>query len=279
MRPIKTQRHPARFLRAAGYAVACCVSLLLAHSTLAQTESEVAIRGVVIPTGFTAGRYSAMIQIAVNGSPLPDAAWDLEALFTSAGRSQEEFSARVVAGKPGTPVVLEAQVQFKPGSYELSLTAHETTAGQSGATKLEGNWPDPTKASGTVSPVVVLQPAEGTFKRGEANPRGQGALARAEEDPVLTQLPTALVSVVCRGSKLPDIVTVERKLGSAAPVDFGTIHLLPGGDQCAQVRDMIPPGTLREGHFRYDVRLVTKNGEIAAGFREFDAVSGAQPGH
>ncbi len=157
----------------------------------------------------------------------------------------------------------------------MTLAARETTAGQSGTGKLEGRWPDPNKESGTVSPVVLLQPAAGAFVRGE-NARRQGALARAEKDPIRTQLPTALVSVVCRGSDLPDLVRVERKLGSAAPVKFQTIHLLPGGDQCAQVQDMIPPGTLRVGHFRYEVHLVTKNGEIASGFREFDAVAGTQ---
>ena len=270
------------------------ILVLLAHSVLAQDRSstmtgpasepepprqaadtDVAVRGVVIPTGFQGGRYSAMIQIAVDGSPLPDAAWDLEGSFVSQGQTPADFSGRVVAGEPGTPVVLEVQVAFRPGPYSLTLVARETTAGQSGTRTFEGRWPDPGKESGTVSPVVILQPAAGAFVRGERE-RGQGALARAEQDPIRTQLPTALVSVVCRGANLPDLVWVERKLGSAAPVDFQTIHLLPGGDQCAQVRDIISPGTLREGHFRYEVHVLTKNGEIASGFREFDAVAGTQ---
>ena len=269
------------------------ICLLLVHSVLAQDRSstmsgpaatqpetareivgtDVAVRGVVIPTGFQGGRYSAMIQIAVDGSPLPDAAWDLEGSFVSRDRAQEEFSGRVVAGEPGTPVVLEVQVEFKPGPYALTLAARETTAGQSGTQELEGRWPDPNKEPGTVSPVVLLQPAAGAFVRGE-NARRQGALACRDEDPIRIQLPIALVSVVCRGAELPDLVRVERKLGSAAPVDFQTIHLLPGGEQCAQVRDMIPPGTLRQGHFRYEVHLVTKNGEVASGIREFDTVAG-----
>ncbi len=225
---------------------------------------------MVIPIGFQGAKYSAMIQIAVNGSPLPDATWEFDSSFISVNRKLQEFSGRVVAEEPDTPVVFEVQVEFEPGPYTLMLWARETTAGQSGTRMFEGRWPDPDKESGTVSPVVILQPAAGAFVRGE-RASGQGALARAEEDPIRTQLPTALVSVVCRGANLPDLVRVERKLGSAAPVDFQTIHLLPGKDQCAQVRDMIPPDTLREGHFRYEVRLVTKNGEVASGFREFDA--------
>ena len=82
--------------------------------------------------------------------------------------------------------------------------------------------------------------------------------------------------MVCSGARLPDLVTVERTLGTATPVDFQAIHLLPGGDACAQVRDLIQPGTLREGRFRYEVRLVTKNGEIASGFIEFDTISGGE---
>lgn len=259
------------------------ICFLLVHSALAQdpsspeparevAEADVAVRGVVIPTGFQRGKYSAMIQIAVDGSPLPDATWDFEGSFVSQGRTQEDFSGHIVAVQPGTPVVLEVQVEFKPGPYALTLTARETTAGQSGTGKLEDTWPDPHTQSGTISPVVLLQPAAGAFVRGE-NVRGQGALARATEDPIRTQLPTALVSVVCRGADLPDLVRVERRLGSAAPVSFDTIHLIPGKEQCAQIRDMIPPGTLRAGHFRYEVHLVTKNGEIASGFREFDAVA------
>ena len=96
MGPFVCQSRLARF----GQGLIC---LLLVHAALAQdrssttagpastrtqpagavAESDLAVRGVVIPTGFQGGRYSAMIQIAVHGSPLPDAAWDLEGSFVS----------------------------------------------------------------------------------------------------------------------------------------------------------------------------------------------------
>ena len=264
------------------------VCFLSGHSTTAQEspaatespESITALRGVVIPTGFRGGKYSAMIQVAVDGSPLPNAAWGFDASFTSGDRAPKKFSGRIVAEQPGAPVVFEAQVEFEPGSYVLTLAAQETTAGQSETRRLEGRWPDPGAESGTISPIVVLQPAQGVFKRGE-NTRKQGALAQLYDVPVRIQLPTALVSVVCRGEKISESVRVERKLEGASVVDFEPIDLLPGQDQCAQVRDMIPPGTMGAGHFRYGVRLLTDSGEIAATVREFTsagAAAGSRPG-
>ncbi len=242
------------------------------------SESNVALRGVLIPTGFQGSQYSGMLQIAVDGSPLPNATWDLDASLAAGGRALEDFSGRVVAGEPDTPVVFEAPVEFAPGAYALTLRARETTAGQSGTRTLEGRWPDPNKEPATVSPVVVLQPARGAFMRGE-NTRGQGALALGDDDSVRIQLPIAVVSVVCRGPKLPHLLRVERRLEGASSVDFETIDLLPGEDRCAQVRDIIPPGTLGEGRFTYQVQLVTESGvRMASGRREFSAVAGGVQG-
>ena len=228
------------------------------------------------PTGFQGTKYSAMIQVAVPGSPLPNATWDLDASFVTAGRAAENFSGRIVAGEPGTPVVFEVQVEFEPGAYGLTLAARETTAGQSGSKKVEGRWPDPNTERATVSPLVLLQPAQGAFVRGE-NARGQGALALGDDDPVQAQLPTAVISVVCRGSGVAEPVSVQRNLEGASSIKFKTITLSPDQDQCAQVRDMIPPGTLGQGHFKYELKLVTSTGTLADGERKFTAIPG-RPG-
>ena len=261
-----------------GFAVGLLCLLPLAALAQGQpvaTASDVAVRGVVIPTGYLGNKYSAMIQIAVEGSPLPDATWDLAASLTANG-TEQTFSGRVVAGKPGAPVVLEAEVQFTPGPYTLTLEARETTAGQAGTRKREGRWPDPRQSPATISPIILLQPQAGAFVRGESA-RRQGALARGAGDPARTQLPTALISVVCRGSGLPDLVRVERRLDDET-ADFKPIHLLPGGEQCAQVRDLIGPGVLRVGRVKYEVLLITTDGTIASEVLEFDAVSGDSPG-
>ena len=180
-----------------------------------------------------------------------------------------------MAEEPDAPVVFEVQVEFEPGLYALTLEARETTAGQSGTGKVADHWPDPNTERATISPFVLLQPAQGTFMRGE-NARGQGALALGDDDPVRIQLPTAVVSVVCRGRGVRDLVRIERKLEGASSVDFETIELLPGQDRCAQVRDLIPSGVLGAGGFKYRMHLMTDAGELASGVREFSAVGGVQ---
>jgi hypothetical protein len=239
-------------------------------------ESDLAIRGVMVPTGFQGGEYSAMIQVAVDGSPLPDATWDLGASLISHNRRQEDYSGRVVAREPGTPVVFEVPVELNPGPYTLTLAARETTAGQSGTLRFDGHWPDPQGLPATVSPVALLQPARGVFLRGEQM-RTQGAIAIADDDPIRTHLPVAIVSVVCRGDALPDPLRVEREIEGVASADFQTIQLPPGQDRCAQVRDLIEPGTLREGHFKYEIHLIAGNSEIASGVREFFTAGATQP--
>ena len=290
MQHLACQRNPAEGVRIVRRPSLCLalglLCFLVAHSAAAQTRSlppagtsGVALHGVMIPTGFEGQNYSAMIQIAVDGSPLPGATWDLGASLVSEGREPESFSGRVVAEEPGAKVVLEFQVEFKPGPYTLTLTARETTAGQSGTRKLEGHWPDPGEQRATVSPVVFLQPAKGAFVRGK-NARGQGALALEDADAIRAQLPTAVVSVVCRGAVTLDPVRVERRLAGVASADFKTFELLPGQRRCAQVRDMIAPGILQEG-LKYEVRLATETGEIASGGREFVTIvgtPGSQPG-
>jgi hypothetical protein len=241
----------------------------------ADPESGLALRGAVIPTGFQGRKYSAMIQIALDGSPLPNATWDLGASFIPEDRQPEHFTGRVQVEEPGVPVVFEVQVEFEPGPYALTLAAHETTAGQRGTRKLEGLWPDPDEKLATVSPVVLLQPAQGAFVRG-GNARGQGALALGDDDPVKTALPTAVVSVVCRGAALADPIRVRRSLRGKSSRDFETLRLPPGEDRCAQVRDIIPAGTLIEGYFRYEMQLLNESGEIASVVREFAA--GRAPG-
>ena len=270
-----------RFVCDGRVATRVVLSLLLAlagSAAVAQDSpdsgSGVALRGVMIPTGFQGNKYSAMIQVAVAGSPLPDATWDLRASFSSGGGAPEEFSSRVVAREPGTPVVFEVQVEFAPGQFVLDLEARETTAGQSETGRLDDRWPDPATAPATISPVVLLQPAQGAFVRGDRT-RGQGALAVVDDDPVRINLPTAIVTVVCRGAATQGAVRVERQLEGSSSVEFETIELSQGQEACAQVRDIIHPGTLGLGFFRYKVRLVSDSGEIASSVRKFVADDGS----
>jgi hypothetical protein len=266
----------------------CLVALLLCvaagPSVTAQQSasagSDVALRGVMIPTGFQNAKYSAMIQVAVDGSPLPNATWDLDVSFLAGRGTPEQYSGRVVGGEPGTPVVFEVQVEFDPGHYELTLSARETTAGQSATRELDDRWADPDRAKATISPIVLLQPAQGAFLRGEST-RGQGALAIGDEGSMRIDLPAAVVMLVCRGATTRETVRVVRKLKGASTFEFETIDLEPGHDPCAQVRDIIRPGTLGPGFFSYEVSLVTGSGQIASAERKFaagKATHGNRPG-
>jgi hypothetical protein len=233
-------------------------------------ESRSLVRGVVIPTGFREGKYAALVQIAVDGSPLSGATWDLKASLSSPGGARKAVSGRIVAGEPGTPAVLETQMAFEPGPFELELEAREMTAGQSGTGQLEGSWPDPDERPATVSPVAIVQPVQAAFLR-DGNPRGQGALGRAAGEPVRTDLPTALVSVVCRDREGEGTLRVERRLKGAAPVEFDPVQLGAGEDRCVQIRDLIRASTMSEGFFQYEVRVLLGSTVLASTARDFSA--------
>jgi hypothetical protein len=218
-----------------------------------------------------------MIQVVMDGSPLPDATWDLAVAFGLDGSAPTRHchSGRVKAGAPGTPVVLEVPIEFAPGHHVLSLEARETSAGQTEARTIDGTWPDPRDAAATISPIVLLQPGQGTFVRGDSV-RAQGALAIGEQGRVAIQLPTAVVSVVCRGAQVHGELRVERDLEGVAAVQFDPVTL-SSTDTCAQLRDVVRPGTLGAGTFRYEMRVVTGTTELARKTRTFDAVGADRP--
>jgi hypothetical protein len=234
----------------------------------------VPVRAIVIPTGFQKGEYSALVQIAVDGSPLAGATWNLEASFVLRGNNRKGFSGRVEAGEPGTPAVLEAEMTFEPGPYELALSAEETTAGQTGSGRFHGSWPDPDKRLATVSEVAVLQPIQAAFVR-DGISRAMGALGRREEDSIQTELAVALVCLVCRGTAQKSELRIERRLRGKTSLDFNPIRLGPEEGRCAQVRDLIPPGTMTAGWIRYEVRVLTGDTELVTVAREFSTIEPA----
>lgn len=265
MKPLVNQR------QLIGTLVLFCI--LSGYSAFAQDEPGVAMRGVVIPTGFQAGKYSAMIQVAVDRSSVPGTTWQLDAAFSSRHGKPQEFSSRVAAGEPDTPVAFEAMLEFEPG--DTSLTLEVSDADRRGQQTVLVHWPDPNSERGTVSPIALLQPSAGAFMR-SGSLQARGALASGADNSIQSQLPTAVISVVCRGPGVEDTVRIDRRLAGAASVNFQTIELLPEHEQCAQVRDMIPPGSLGTGTFRYEVHLTTDTGRLAAGTREFSAVEGGR---
>ena len=84
-----------------------------------------------------------MVQLAAPGSPFPDSTWEMGASLVSRGEVRADTSSQLSVGPPGVPVVMETEMSFRPGPFELVMVAHDTKTDQVSSTKLEGEWPDP----------------------------------------------------------------------------------------------------------------------------------------
>ena len=247
--------------------------LLAAFTAPNAMRTDIHVRGQVIPTGFDKGTYTALVQLWVAGSPESGSSWDLGASLVSKDKVREDASARIEVAVPGTSVVLETEMTFRPGPYELVLVAHETGADQIATGQIEGSWPDPNDGPAAVGPIAVMQPTTAAFMRnGEF--RRRGSLAHGKTELLRTDLPTALVSIVCRGRGQKGKLRVERLLAGDTAVSFKDVHL--GDERCAQIRDVISAGTMTDGMFEYKIRVLRKGELIADGERSF-AVAGDDP--
>jgi VWFA-related protein len=249
--------------------------LLAAFATPEGRNSDTSVSGFVIPTGFEKGHYSALVQLVVPASPLPTTSWDIGLSLISRGEVAADVSGHVSLAGPGIPVVLESEMRFRPGAFRLVGVAHETTGNSISTGEIETVWPDPNDAEVTLGPVVVMQPAEAAILRDDAL-RRSGAVAIGEDQHARTDRPTALIGIVCRAKFRKGLLQVERKLsgdsGSFAP--FGPMELDLGDDRCVQIRDFIPAGSMSTGLFRYEVRVLDNDQELAAAVRTFSASSG-----
>jgi VWFA-related protein len=245
--------------------------LLTAFASPATMESDLEIRGAVIPVGFENGAYRALVQVAVPGSPIAGARWDVGASLVSSGEVRDDASGQVTVSGPRVTVVFEREMHFSPGPYELIFVARESETRQVGRASLEGSWPEKNEGPVLIGPIVVIQPAEGAFFR-DGDVRDGGALAVAEQGWARTDRPTALVALVCRGSSKKKTWQVERRLSGDSSADFPPTELDLADERCAQIRDLVPTGTMTEGRFRYTVRVIDRSHEIAASTHSFTAL-------
>ncbi|MCP3980110.1 MAG: hypothetical protein GY716_12460 [bacterium] len=245
--------------------------LLAAFAAPKAVQKNTDVRGTIIPTGFSGGRYTALLQVSVPGSPLSGAEWDLGASLVSKGAVREDGAGHVSISGPGVPVVFEMQLQFSPGPFEVIMVAHETTADQVASRQFETDWPHPNDQPASVLPFAVLQPSRGAFLR-DGTIRTQGAIGRDDRDLVRTDLPTALVGIVCSGRARNKPIEVERSLSGDTSVDFEPMQVELDGERCAQIRDLIPAGTMTEGSFEYEVRILNVGDEPITHTTDFIAV-------
>ncbi len=250
--------------------------LMAAFAAPDAISGEGRIRGAVIPTGYVDGKFTAMIQVGVEGSPLPGASWDIGLSVLSRGKVREDAAERVKVGASGTPVVLEAMISFAPGPFELVLVGHETQTDEILTTKIEGSWPeidgdDPV----TIGPIAMMQPASAVFVRdGEVKTTG----AAAHREFLAPELPTAMISLVCWGQKEKQPFRVERQLVGSSAAEFPPMDLQPDEQRCAQIRDVIRAGTMTDGEFKYEVHVYRADAQIAEGSRDFVAFDGEDDG-
>jgi hypothetical protein len=215
--------------------------------------------------------FTGLVQVSVPGTALPGTSWEIGASLVSRGHVQEEMSARLSVNIAGAPLVVEREMLFAPGPYEIVAVAREVTTGQILSKQEAGSWPEFVDEDVIVGPIVVLQPAVGAFVR-EGRSQSKGVVAKSHTDPVRVDQPTALVGLVCRRPGLKDPVRAERKLQGETAVDFAPMDLDFGEDRCVQVRDLIRAGTMGEGDFRYEIRVMRAGEEIAKGDASFTAL-------
>jgi hypothetical protein len=228
--------------------------LLAAFAKPELAHAELSVGGVLIPTGFRDGRYTALVQLLVPPTAAAPVAWDIGASLVSRDQVREDFARRVAFDRPATLLVLETEMAFKPGPFELAVVAHETTRNLLGTGRLSGAWPDPDDAAALVGPIAVVQPAPAVFVRGSEQ-RTEGALGRRTGEPLLPDRPAVLVSLVCRGRGRDGPLEARRWLTGDSTVEFPFMELDLLSERCAQIRDVIPENTLTAGAFRYGVQV------------------------
>ncbi len=251
--------------------------LLAAFASPEATKSDIPVSVRLIPTGFDHGAFSALLQIVVPGSKLPGAAWDLGASVVSRGSVREDVSARLSVNVPDAPLVLEREVRFAPGPYEIIAVAREVSTDQIASLQFTGEWPDLDAQNVTIAPLVALEPATGAFLRGEAT-HTTGSIALLPEEPLRADAPTALVGLVCFDRSQNGGLRIERSLIGQATVPFSAIEIEPGADRCVQIRDVIRARSMGPGEFRYEVRVTRGEEEIAKAERRFTVVAPATGG-
>jgi len=233
------------------------------------SETDGSLRAQIVPTGYRDGSYDALLQITVPPTLPGRTEWELGATLIHRDQVKDEISASM-AGQASQPLVLEREIRFKPGPHELVAVAHETGSGFILSEHLTLAWPDPDRLPASCGPLVLLQPESGSFLREDAT-RQSGSLALAVGEVIDSRRPTALMGLVCRGRRQRGKLQVVRSLVGNTTVEFPDLEFDLAKDRCAQVRDVIPAGTLGPGEYRYEISVLRDGNLAHESAREFIA--------
>jgi VWFA-related protein len=235
-------------------------------------EIDFGLRANLVPTRFEGGAYGALLQICVPGSRVPQARWELGATLINRDKVLDEVSGALAVEGPGVPLVLEREITLRPGPHEIVAVAHERDLGFVLSDHVQVSWPDPNRQPVTCGPLALLQPTAGAFVRDGAT-RVTGSLARSLAEPVSTDLPTALMGLVCRSRRHKGPLQVERVLIGDTAVEFPLLQFELAHERCAQIRDLIPTGRLRPGPYRYVMRVLHEGTVMHEVARDFVAAA------
>ena len=245
--------------------------LLAAYLGPGVTGSSVNVGAAVIPTGYSEGRFHALVQVSAFGVPIPRSTWEVGASLVSSGRVGEEVSSRIAVEGAGVPVTFEREVRFAPGPFELVAVVRQNETDEIGSRRIEGTWPDLDHAPAAVGPIAVIQPSKRVLVRGDKT-RTSGAFAVGDNDAVRLDFPTAFVSLVCRHKTQKGTLHVRRSVVGASRAEFDPVDIEPEDARCAVLTDMVPARTLGEGHFRFTVEVLCGEEPCAHGERTFTAL-------
>ena len=84
------------------------------------------------------------------------------------------------------------------------------------------------------------------------------------------------MGLVCTARRHEGLLRVERSLIGGTTVDFPLLQFDLAGERCAQVRDLIPAGSLGPGAYRYEVRVLQSGSVLHRASTDF-AVEGFTP--
>lgn len=230
----------------------------------AASRSDFEVRIHVVPTGFSKGKFQALVQIEADPSEIPGVRWTMGASLVSRGKVRDAFSRRISINLPHVTPVLERVVSFKPGEFEVIAVSYNGTENTMGSESLKGMWPHEKKTP-SVGPMTILQPTAGAFVRGE-EVRTQGLLAVLQADALDPSAEALLMCILCDGNKSrknPRSLSVRRTLIGPSEHQFQDQVIDFGEERCAFLQDVILPNTLAPGSYVYKVSM-QENAQVAA---------------
>jgi VWFA-related protein len=248
--------------------------VLSAFASPEASSGATPLRVGVVPVSYQDGNFKARVQVAVPGSAVPSATWDLGASVVSQGEVWQDGAGRVELRQPGYPAVYERDMEFSSGEYEIVAVAHEVTTDTLVSREARGRWPDPDRDPACVAPLAVSQQARGGFLRNGTS-LTQGALVIAADEPLRANVPTAVIALVCRAKDQKKPLRVVRTLVGETETPVGSTELPPTGERCGQIVDMIPAKMLGTGSYRFVVSVQSEGAELARSERVLEVPSGA----